>query len=106
MRSKGLSSSGLCDVERRCQSHTALSTIRCTTAFDRPCRHAACPMANQSEGIIWRALLQSTPLILGVVAFVVCVIVAPHRLDNDLLNASVQIIPFLLLALALETRLL
>lgn len=55
---------------------------------------------------VWRALLESAPLILGVIAFVVCVFVTPDRLDSDFLNAAVQIIPFLLLALALETRLL
>lgn len=55
---------------------------------------------------IRRALLESAPLILGVIAFLVCAFAAPKRLDSDLLNAAVQIIPFLLLALALETRLL
>lgn len=59
-----------------------------------------------SNRIIWRALLESTPLVLGVVAFVVCATAAPHRLDDNFLEAAVQIIPFLLLALALETRLL
>jgi hypothetical protein len=59
-----------------------------------------------STRIVPRALLQSTPLILGVIAFVVCAFAAPHRLDDNFLNAAVQIIPFLLLALALETRLL
>jgi chromosome condensin MukBEF MukE localization factor len=59
-----------------------------------------------SNRIVWRAVLESTPLVLGVIAFLVCVIAAPHRLDDNFLNAAVQIVPFLLLALALETRLL
>jgi len=63
-------------------------------------------MPTTTSPTVWRALLESTPLILGVVAFVVCVIVTPERMDSDFLNAAVQIIPFLLLALALETRLL
>jgi hypothetical protein len=63
-------------------------------------------MPTTTSPTVWRALLESAPLILGVVAFVVCAFVAPDRLDSDFLNAAVQIIPFLLLALALETRLL
>jgi hypothetical protein len=63
-------------------------------------------MPTTTSPTVWRALLESTPLILGVVAFVVCAFAAPDRMDSDFLNAAVQIIPFLLLALALETRLL
>jgi hypothetical protein len=63
-------------------------------------------MANTTSPTVWRALLESAPLVLGIVAFVVCALVTPNRLDSDFLNAAVQIIPFLLLALALETRLL
>jgi hypothetical protein len=63
-------------------------------------------MPTTTSPTVWRALLESAPLILGVVAFVVCSFAAPDRMDSDFLNAAVQIIPFLLLALALETRLL
>ncbi len=63
-------------------------------------------MATSSSRSVWRALLESLPLILGVIAFLVCALATPDRLDSDFLNAAVQIIPFLLLALALETRLL
>jgi len=63
-------------------------------------------MPTTTSPTVWRALLESAPLILGVVAFVVCVFATPDRMDSDFLNAAVQIIPFLLLALALETRLL
>jgi hypothetical protein len=63
-------------------------------------------MATSSSRSVWRALLESAPLILGVIAFLVCAFATPDRLDSDFLNAAVQIIPFLLLALALETRLL
>lgn len=63
-------------------------------------------MPTTTSPTVWRALMESAPLILGVIAFVVCAFVAPDRLDSDFLNAAVQIIPFLLLALALETRLL
>lgn len=73
----------------------------------RPPRTPCCAaMSTSSSRIIWRALLESAPLVLGVVAFLVCAFATPTRLDSDFLNAAVQIIPFLLLALALETRLL
>jgi hypothetical protein len=63
-------------------------------------------MPTTTSPTVWRALAESAPLVLGVVAFVVCAVAAPDRMDSDFLNAAVQIIPFLLLALALETRLL
>jgi hypothetical protein len=73
----------------------------------RPPRAPCCtPMPTTTSPTVSRALLESTPLIFGVVAFLVCAFVTPDRLDSDFLNAAVQIIPFLLLALALETRLL
>jgi hypothetical protein len=63
-------------------------------------------MAPAKPNRVLLALLESLPLTLGVVAFLVCAFTTPDRLDSDFLNAAVQIIPFLLLALALETRLL
>jgi hypothetical protein len=56
--------------------------------------------------ILLGALVETLPLLLGLLALVLCVVLAPNRLGADFLDASVQIIPFLLLALALETRLL
>jgi hypothetical protein len=63
-------------------------------------------MAATKPNRVLLALLESAPLTLGVVAFVVSAVWSPHRLDANFLEAAVQIIPFLLLALALETRLL
>jgi hypothetical protein len=63
-------------------------------------------MAPTKSHRVGLALLESAPLLLGVVAFVVSVLLVPNRMDSDYLQAVVQIIPFLLLALALETRLL
>jgi hypothetical protein len=50
--------------------------------------------------------VETLPLLLGLLALVLCMTLAPDRLGSDFLDAAVQIIPFLLLALALETRLL
>jgi hypothetical protein len=73
----------------------------------RPLPAPCCaPMPTTTSPTVWRALLESAPLILGVIAFILCAFLTPVRLDSDFLNAAVQIIPFLLLALALETRLL
>ena len=64
------------------------------------------PRPRPYESIILGAVLETLPLLLGVVALAVTVVLSPTRMDDDFLNAAVQIIPFLLLALALETRLL
>jgi hypothetical protein len=56
--------------------------------------------------IVRSAVVESLPLLLGIVALVLTLLLAPDRLEEDFLDAAVQIIPFLLLALALETRLL
>ena len=65
-----------------------------------------CGMPGARPHLILDALAESLPLLLGIVALALCLVLAPARLGDDFLDAAVQIIPFVLLALALETRLL